>query len=105
MDVGQRLKYLRQQANISGKALAKLVNLDASQISKIENNATKPSLDALERICAALGVNLSDFFTDDQKQKIVLPEVNQVIGKVKKLPPQKLKVLNDVLDTWVDDTE
>ncbi|PHJ38055.1 hypothetical protein P378_11985 [Desulforamulus profundi] len=100
MEIGNRIRELRQKVGLSGRALAIKVGLDPSQINKIEHNVNKPSLDALEKICTALGITLSEFFSDTQEQEPLPPEVRQICEKVKQLPPDKLKVLNAVLDTW-----
>lgn len=71
VDYGKRIRELRAQKGISGAELARRVGLDSSQISKIENGASKPSLDALERICDALGLTLSEFFAVDNEQTTV----------------------------------
>jgi transcriptional regulator with XRE-family HTH domain len=55
---------LRESKNISARQLAEKVQLDPSQISKIETGKSNPSLDSLERICDALGISLSELFAD-----------------------------------------
>ncbi|HEX6594169.1 MAG TPA: helix-turn-helix transcriptional regulator [Bacillota bacterium] len=62
MDIGNKIRQFRESADLSARALAKITNLDPSQISKIERGMSKPSLDALERICKALNVSLAEFF-------------------------------------------
>ena len=47
LDLGGKIKRLRMLKGISALALSKQVGLVPSQISKIENNSSKPSLDAL----------------------------------------------------------
>ncbi|WP_198401550.1 helix-turn-helix domain-containing protein [Parageobacillus thermoglucosidasius] len=55
---------MRESKNISARQLAEKVQLDPSQISKIETGKSNPSLDSLERICDALGISLSELFAD-----------------------------------------
>ena len=71
MDYGKRIRELRAQVGISGAELARRAVLDSSQISKIENGASKPSLAALERICDALDLTLAEFFADVSGQATV----------------------------------
>lgn len=66
MDIGARLKQVRENKHISGKALAEKVNVVPSQIYKIENGTTNPSLDLLQRICQAVGMSMAEFFSDDE---------------------------------------
>lgn len=100
MNIGARIKHFRQLTGLTGKALARMVNLDPSQIYKIESNTTKPSIDSLERICSALGITLAEFFAEEAPD--MPPELRQVINKAKKLTPRQLRILNDVLDEWID---
>ncbi|WP_449240558.1 helix-turn-helix domain-containing protein [Desulfoscipio gibsoniae] len=102
MDIGKRIKSIREDLGLSGRALALKVGLDPSQINKIEHNINKPSLEALERICDALGVTIAEFFTEPHEQETLPPEARRIIDKVKKLSPEKLKILEPVLDSWID---
>jgi len=99
MDIGKRIRLFREGVGLSGRALK--VGLDPSQINKIEHNVNKPSLEALERICTALGLTLGEFFADGQAPELP-PEVRRVCGKIQQLPPERLKILESVLDTWAD---
>lgn len=65
MNIGERLKMLREGRSLSGIALARRVGVVPSQISKIENGVTNPSFELLERICIELDVTLAEFFTED----------------------------------------
>ncbi len=82
MNIGERLRFLREQRDISGMALAKQVGVVPSQISKIENGVTNPSFDLLEKICAVFGITMSEFFADDNlyviREKVIakFDEVN-----------------------------
>ena len=100
MTIGERLRFFREQAGVSGKYLAEQAGLVPSQIYKIESNVTKPSFDSLERSCDVLRITMGDFFADHAPE--LVPEVRQILNKAQKLPPEKLKVLNAVLDTWVE---
>ncbi|MBP2651742.1 MAG: putative transcriptional regulator [Firmicutes bacterium] len=62
MNIGPRVKYLRNKNNLSAKELGSKVDLDQTMIYKIERNEANPSLDSLERICTALNVPLDVFY-------------------------------------------
>ena len=102
-DIGNRVIYLRNLHNISANKLAKELKVDPSTINKIEKGTAKPSIDLLFNICRYFGITLSEFFADTQEQKSLPPEVRRVCDKVAKLPPEKLKILKSVLDTWIED--
>ncbi len=102
MDVGARIRNLRKSKKLTTRDLAELADISQPVISRLENNTRSADVELIERICSALNLSLQDFFADVQEQESLPLEVRQVIDKVKKLPPDKLKVLNDVLDTWIE---
>ncbi|MDI6710423.1 MAG: helix-turn-helix transcriptional regulator [Bacillota bacterium] len=103
MNIGQRVKELREEAKISGNRLAKLVGLDASQISKIENGAANPSLDSLIRICSALGITLADFFapTKDGEEPLS-PELRRLLTASKRLKARQVELIAEVAEEWAE---
>jgi XRE family transcriptional regulator, regulator of sulfur utilization len=60
--VGERLRQLREERQISLRKLAELTDFSASFISQVENGQASPSIGSLERIAAAVGVTLGQFF-------------------------------------------
>lgn len=62
--IGQRIKDLREKANISQKDLAYSADLDRSYIAGIENGLRNVSILNIEKIASALNVSLKDFFSD-----------------------------------------
>ena len=58
--LGQRVKDLREDLGWSQEKLAERADLDATYISGIERGQRNPSLNALNRLAHALGINLSD---------------------------------------------
>jgi quercetin dioxygenase-like cupin family protein len=60
--VGQQVHRLRVEAGMSLRMLAKLTGFSPSFISQLENGQVSPSINSMERIAAALGVTLGQFF-------------------------------------------
>ncbi|MCL6452820.1 MAG: helix-turn-helix domain-containing protein [Alicyclobacillus sp.] len=59
-DLGSRIRDIRMQRNLSISTLASRTGIAKSYISCIERNLkSNPSVDVLERLCTALGVELS----------------------------------------------
>lgn len=65
--IGQRIKELREQSNMSQKDLAYAADLDRSYIASIENGQRNVSIVNIEKISKALSVTLKDFFNDNGK--------------------------------------
>lgn len=71
MDIGIRIKRLRQQLNLSQAELADRCELTKGYISQLENDLTSPSISTLCDILSALGTDLSEFFKKEEDKKIV----------------------------------
>ena len=61
--IGRKLKELRQQQQLSLRALAARVDFSASFLSQVELGQVSPSIGSLDRIAQALGVYLSDLLS------------------------------------------
>ena len=61
--IGARIRELRKEKNIEAKLLSQLANIDAANLSRIEQGRYSVVLDVLSRIALALGakVELADF--------------------------------------------
>lgn len=62
MEIGSKIKQLRQQLNLSQAELADRCELTKGYISQLENDITSPSIATLCDILAALGTDLAEFF-------------------------------------------
>lgn len=62
IDIGGRLRLVRQRQNLSQRELAKRAGVTNSTISLIESNQTNPSVGALKRILDGLPIGLAEFF-------------------------------------------
>jgi transcriptional regulator with XRE-family HTH domain len=72
VDVGQRLRELREQRNVSMRSLAKLSGLSANGLSMIERNLTSPSVSTLTKLAKALEVPVAAFFREqNEKSKVI----------------------------------
>lgn len=60
-----RLKQIRKSRGLTQEKLAELIGCDTKHISKLEIAGSYPSIETLERIAAALNVELKDIFNFD----------------------------------------
>jgi len=61
-NLGESVRRLREEQQLSLRALAERTGFSASFLSQVENGQASPSITSMERIAAALGVTLSQFF-------------------------------------------
>ena len=72
IDVGARLREMRQERGLSMRALARESGLSTNALSMIERSRTSPSVSTLYKIADALGVPITAFFRiEPPKQEIV----------------------------------
>jgi transcriptional regulator with XRE-family HTH domain len=72
VDVGTRLKQLREERHTSMRALAKASGLSANALSMIERGLTSPSVSTLSKLAGALEVPITAFFRQEpDRQNIV----------------------------------
>ena len=73
VDVGQRLKELREERRISIRGLATKSGLSANALSMIERGKTSPSVSTLYKLSDALGIPITEFFGPQlEKQTAIL---------------------------------
>jgi len=73
VDVGDRLKKIRQIYGFSQRELAKRVGMTNSTISMIEQNRVSPSVSSLKKILDGIPISVTEFFTVDfnEHEKVV----------------------------------
>ncbi len=72
VDVGVRLRQLREQRGLSIRALARQSGLSANALSLIERGRSSPSVSTLYKVAGAMNVPITTFFQTE-------PELHDVI--------------------------
>lgn len=87
MQIGNKIRALRQQHGLSIEQLSELTQLSTGAISQIERDLVGLSVESLWRIAKALGVPIGYFFDEaasgvvvrkHERRQIVLPQSNLV---------------------------
>ena len=68
--LGQKLRKLRKEQNLTQLELAQQVGITNGQVSTIERGVSSPSLATLHRIARALNVPMQEFFEDERNKEI-----------------------------------
>ena len=72
VNIGDRLRELREARNISMRALATRSGLSANALSMIERGRASPSVSTLYKLADALGISITSFFGSDSQRKQVV---------------------------------
>lgn len=70
MQIGEKIKRLRIEKQLTQEELANRCELSKGFISQLENDLTSPSIATLIDILEILGTNLKEFFSDDSQEKV-----------------------------------
>ena len=71
MKIGEKLRELRIQRNLTQGELADRCELSKGFISQVERDLASPSIATLKDLLECLGTSLQCFFADDKGEKIV----------------------------------
>jgi transcriptional regulator with XRE-family HTH domain len=76
MVIGERLKALREQKNLSQGDIEKRTGLLRCYVSRVENGHTVPAIETLEKMARAMGVPMYQLFYDGEKPPA--PELSKI---------------------------
>lgn len=80
MLIGDRLRALRQQKNLSQGDIAERTGMIRCYISRIENNHSVPALETLEKFAQALEIPLYQLFYEGQDPRKPTSNVAKRVG-------------------------
>lgn len=69
LKVGQRIRQLRKELEISQEALALKAEVDRTYVTDVENGRRNVSVEILERLIKALNVSITEFFNTKEFKK------------------------------------
>ena len=99
MDVGEKIRELRKQHNMTTKELADLCNISQPVISKLENGHRIPDVPTLKKICEVFNITLAEFFSPEGILKPLNSNLGELLNSAKELTPEQIKSLSNFLKT------
>lgn len=69
INIGGKIKSLREQSGFTQANIAKYLKVDQSFISKVEKNERLITTDMLERLSALFGITIENFYAEDMEAK------------------------------------
>ena len=77
LSVGERLRILRSERDLSQRVLAQRAGISTNSISLIERDEISPSVTTLQNLATALHVRVSYFFEDESEESVLHVKANQ----------------------------
>lgn len=80
INVGQRIKQLREAQGLTVNKLANLSGISQSHLREIELGNKNPTVETLSYFCESLNITLSDFFkeSDDNITPVLLRSMRKL---------------------------
>ncbi|MFD0986258.1 helix-turn-helix domain-containing protein [Methyloligella solikamskensis] len=72
MNFGNKIRFTRRLRGLTLKEVAEAADCSESLLSKIENGHADPSLKTLQRLAVALGMSISQLFTEDSDEDLAV---------------------------------
>lgn len=101
MDIGARVKQLRESQHMTQYQLYKLTGIPQSHLKKIEKTGVKPRFDTICLLAEALGCSLSEFFNEDRSAFYLNEDEKNLITVYRRLQPTQkplIQMFADALD-------
>ena len=90
MDVGNRIKQLREQNKYSQNYLADIAGISQTHLRRVELGTADITVGHLQLVCDALGISLKDFFNVSEEQE-------DISSAISNLPPKQRNLLLEFL--------
>ncbi len=89
--LGLRIKELRESKKLSQLKLAELINMEASNLSKIERGVQIPKEESLIKIAKILDISIKDLFDYEhfETKSILIKKINKILEESSTLNVQK----------------
>lgn len=91
MDVGNRIKQLREQNKYSQNYLADIAGISQTHLRRVELGTADITVGHLQLVCDALGISLKDFFNISEGQEDISAAISNLTPKQRNLLLEFLK--------------
>ena len=85
MNVGERIRLLREKAGFSQNELAGRAGVSQTHLRRVELGQAGITVDHLQMVCDALSITLKDFFDTSENQDGLLGAIANLTPKQKQL--------------------
>lgn len=100
MDIGERIRQIRKEKDMSIIDLANLTDLSKSTISEIENGKKKPAFETLKKLSFALNIPISKLLDENTDDETILgiSKSEKLVKSLQRAKIQPKEVLDELAD-------
>ncbi|MFB9274079.1 helix-turn-helix domain-containing protein [Cohnella cellulosilytica] len=99
--IGNRIRKAREEKGITQETLAESLDVSNAYISKIERGRTPVNLNNLDKICAVLETS-ADYILRGANTSGTDYMRNEIIDMLEGCPPEKIKLIAQIIKPIVD---
>ena len=93
--IGQKIKKARETAGYTQDKFAEMIQMGSKNLSAIERGLVGISISMLKRVCKTLCLS-SDTLIMDEPDDLDFENLNFLVARLKRLPPQQLELFLDI---------
>ena len=98
--IGPRIKELCDKQQITKYRLSQMTGVTQTVLSRIIKRENVPTIQTLEKICAALNISLAQFFAKDENPPDLTAEQKEIIETWNGLNPEERERLMKIIRTF-----
>ena len=97
---GPRIKELCDKQQITKYRLSQMTGVTQTVLSRIIKGENVPTIQTIEKICAALNISLAQFFAKDENPPDLTAEQREIIETWNGLTPEERERLMKIIRTF-----
>lgn len=97
MNIGAKIKQLRQLNGMDQKELANKLNISNKTVSSWESNRTQPKMEMIELLCEIFGCQKTDFMDENDYSLKLNDEEVKLILEYRKTDSSSKEMINRIL--------
>ncbi len=98
--IGPRIKELCDKQQITKYRLSQMTGVTQTVLSRIIKGENVPTIQTIEKICAALNISLAQFFAKDENPPDLTAEQREIIETWNGLTPEERERLMKIIRTF-----
>lgn len=98
--IGSRIKELCDKQQITKYRLSQMTGVTQTVLSRIIKRENVPTIQTIEKICAALDISLAQFFAKDENPPDLTAEQKEIITTWNGLNPEERQRLMKIIRTF-----
>lgn len=105
MSIDSNLKRIRLQKKLTQGQLAEMADIELTQVSRIERNASEPKLETIKKLAIALECTTDELIMNEGSNRNDPNYIRNVVKRISNLTPLKKFVILEMLESYLKQNE